>query len=90
MSGQWFYEAKAKRHRDKIHGADIIRASMRRKKLPAAGEVTADICLGWRVGKGVRLFTEICGRKSIHLCLAMLCIVYGLLSQNPLTLNLDG
>ncbi|NWZ49976.1 SYTL2 protein, partial [Haliaeetus albicilla] len=31
MSGQWFYEAKSKRHRDKIHGADIIRASMRRK-----------------------------------------------------------
>ncbi|XP_055479261.1 synaptotagmin-like protein 2 isoform X9 [Psammomys obesus] len=36
MSGQWFYEAKAKRHRDKIHGADIIRASMRRKRLPVA------------------------------------------------------
>nr|XP_056714823.1 synaptotagmin-like protein 2 [Euleptes europaea] len=32
MSGQWFYEAKSKRHRDKIHGADIIRASMRRKR----------------------------------------------------------
>ncbi|XP_078013087.1 synaptotagmin-like protein 2 isoform X6 [Phascolarctos cinereus] len=32
MSGQWFYEAKSKRHRDKIHGADIIRASIRRKK----------------------------------------------------------
>ncbi|NP_001381397.1 synaptotagmin-like protein 2 isoform X16 [Homo sapiens] len=32
MSGQWFYEAKAKRHRDKIHGADIIRASMRKKR----------------------------------------------------------
>ncbi|NWU37055.1 SYTL2 protein, partial [Hylia prasina] len=31
MSGQWFYEAKSKRHRDTIHGADIIRASMRRK-----------------------------------------------------------
>ncbi|XP_040514590.1 synaptotagmin-like protein 2 isoform X4 [Gallus gallus] len=31
MSGQWFYEAKSKRHKDKIHGADIIRASMRRK-----------------------------------------------------------
>ncbi|NWR73150.1 SYTL2 protein, partial [Centropus unirufus] len=31
MSGQWFYEAKSKRHRDRIHGADIIRASMRRK-----------------------------------------------------------
>ncbi|XP_066226235.1 synaptotagmin-like protein 2 isoform X20 [Saccopteryx leptura] len=32
MSGQWFYEAKAKRHRDKIHGTDIIRASMRKKR----------------------------------------------------------
>ncbi|XP_007944441.2 synaptotagmin-like protein 2 [Orycteropus afer afer] len=38
MSGQWFYEAKAKRHRDKIHGADIIRASMRKKKPQAAAE----------------------------------------------------
>ncbi|XP_048349210.1 synaptotagmin-like protein 2 isoform X10 [Sphaerodactylus townsendi] len=36
MSGQWFYEVKSKRHRDKIHGADIIRASMRRKPLTAA------------------------------------------------------
>ncbi|KAM6173433.1 synaptotagmin-like protein 2 isoform 8-T8 [Erethizon dorsatum] len=36
MSGQWFYEAKAKRHREKIHGADIIRASMRKKRLPVA------------------------------------------------------
>ncbi|CAI5773450.1 2 isoform X8 [Podarcis lilfordi] len=34
MSGQWFYEAKSKRHREKIHGADIIRASMRRKPFP--------------------------------------------------------
>ncbi|NWW79670.1 SYTL2 protein, partial [Climacteris rufus] len=36
MSGQWFYEAKSKRHRDKIHGADIIRASMRRKPATTA------------------------------------------------------
>ncbi|XP_044775651.1 synaptotagmin-like protein 2 isoform X19 [Neomonachus schauinslandi] len=36
MSGQWFYEAKAKRHRDRIHGADIIRASMRKKNLQVA------------------------------------------------------
>ncbi|XP_030332892.1 synaptotagmin-like protein 2 isoform X3 [Strigops habroptila] len=36
MSGQWFYEAKSKRHRDKIHGADIIRASMRWKPAPPA------------------------------------------------------
>ncbi|XP_037378969.1 synaptotagmin-like protein 2 isoform X7 [Talpa occidentalis] len=42
MSGQWFYEAKAKRHRDKIHGADIIRASMRKKRLQAAAEQNKD------------------------------------------------
>ncbi|XP_027754989.1 synaptotagmin-like protein 2 isoform X10 [Empidonax traillii] len=36
MSGQWFYEAKSKRHRDKIHGADIIRASMRRRPATVA------------------------------------------------------
>ncbi|XP_018103346.1 uncharacterized protein sytl2.L isoform X3 [Xenopus laevis] len=35
-SGQWFYEAKSKRHRDKIHGADLVRASMRKRKAPSA------------------------------------------------------
>ena len=39
MSGQWFYEAKAKRHRDKIHGTDIVRASMRKKRPQVAGEL---------------------------------------------------
>ncbi|XP_027982558.1 synaptotagmin-like protein 2 isoform X3 [Eumetopias jubatus] len=42
MSGEWFYEAKAKRHRDRIHGADIIRASMRKKKLQVAAEQSKD------------------------------------------------
>ncbi|XP_077820287.1 synaptotagmin-like protein 2 isoform X30 [Macaca mulatta] len=42
MSGQWFYEAKAKRHRDKIHGADIIRASMRKKRPQVAAEQSKD------------------------------------------------
>ncbi|XP_042312919.1 LOW QUALITY PROTEIN: synaptotagmin-like protein 2 [Sceloporus undulatus] len=36
MSGQWFYEVKSKRHREKINGADIIRASIRRKPLKTA------------------------------------------------------
>ncbi|XP_005073983.1 synaptotagmin-like protein 2 isoform X13 [Mesocricetus auratus] len=45
MSGQWFYEAKAKRHRDKIHGADIIRASMRKKRLPVAAEQSEDTAM---------------------------------------------
>ncbi|XP_061060056.1 synaptotagmin-like protein 2 isoform X10 [Eubalaena glacialis] len=42
MSGQWFYEAKAKRHRDKIHAADIIRASMRKKRHQGAAEQSKD------------------------------------------------
>ncbi|XP_056417319.1 synaptotagmin-like protein 2 isoform X16 [Hyla sarda] len=33
-SGQWFYDAKSKRHRDKIHGADLVRASIRKRKNP--------------------------------------------------------
>ncbi|XP_075809197.1 synaptotagmin-like protein 2 isoform X13 [Microtus pennsylvanicus] len=45
MSGQWFYEAKAKRHRDRIHGADIIRASMRKKRLPVAEEQSKDTAM---------------------------------------------
>ncbi|KAL6055069.1 hypothetical protein STEG23_035312, partial [Scotinomys teguina] len=45
MSGQWFYEAKAKRHRDKIHGADIIRASMRKKRPPVAAEESKDTAM---------------------------------------------
>ncbi|KAJ7996800.1 hypothetical protein DPEC_G00222290 [Dallia pectoralis] len=32
LTGEWFYETKSRRHRDKIHGSDIIRASIRQKK----------------------------------------------------------
>uniref|UniRef100_A0A8C5P9S7 Synaptotagmin-like protein 2 n=1 Tax=Leptobrachium leishanense TaxID=445787 RepID=A0A8C5P9S7_9ANUR len=39
-SGQWFYEAKSKRHSDKIHGADLVRASIRKRKKPATIEKT--------------------------------------------------
>ncbi|XP_070772893.1 synaptotagmin-like protein 2 isoform X2 [Enoplosus armatus] len=34
MSGEWFYETKQLRHRDRIHGSDIIRASMRHTHKP--------------------------------------------------------
>ncbi|XP_040196010.1 synaptotagmin-like protein 2 isoform X12 [Rana temporaria] len=34
-SGQWFYDAKSKRHREKIHGVDLVRASIRKRKKPA-------------------------------------------------------
>ncbi|KAI7793820.1 synaptotagmin-like protein 2 isoform X2 [Triplophysa rosa] len=32
LTGEWFYESKYHRHRDKIHGSDIIRASMGLRK----------------------------------------------------------
>ncbi|XP_062309074.1 synaptotagmin-like protein 2 isoform X7 [Osmerus eperlanus] len=32
LTGEWFYETKSKRHQDRIHGSDIIRASMRQRK----------------------------------------------------------
>ncbi|XP_012497295.1 PREDICTED: synaptotagmin-like protein 2 isoform X5 [Propithecus coquereli] len=67
MSGQWFYEAKAKRHRDKIHGADIIRASMRKKRLQVAAEQSKDTANGakesWvnNVNKDAFLPSELAG-----------------------------
>ncbi|XP_051965702.1 synaptotagmin-like protein 2 isoform X2 [Xyrauchen texanus] len=32
MTGEWFYEVKSQRHQDRIHGSDIIMASMKQKK----------------------------------------------------------
>ncbi|XP_053728018.1 synaptotagmin-like protein 2 isoform X5 [Synchiropus splendidus] len=37
LTGEWFYEAKSRRHRDKIHGSEIILASMKQRK-PAGSE----------------------------------------------------
>ncbi|XP_074528325.1 uncharacterized protein sytl2a [Halichoeres trimaculatus] len=34
MTGEWFYETKQLRHQDRIHGSDIIRASMRHVQRP--------------------------------------------------------
>ncbi|KAI4881745.1 hypothetical protein NFI96_033282 [Prochilodus magdalenae] len=32
LTGEWFYEAKSQRHQDRIHGSEIIMASMKQKK----------------------------------------------------------
>ncbi|XP_077578883.1 uncharacterized protein sytl2b isoform X2 [Stigmatopora nigra] len=32
LTGQWFYEAKSRRHMDKIHGSEIILASMKHRR----------------------------------------------------------
>lgn len=34
MTGEWFYEIKQSRHQDRIHGSEIIRASMRHSHRP--------------------------------------------------------
>ncbi|KAF7642361.1 hypothetical protein LDENG_00259400 [Lucifuga dentata] len=34
LSGEWFYDTKLLRHQDRIHGSDIIRASMRHAYKP--------------------------------------------------------
>ncbi|KAL1266545.1 hypothetical protein QQF64_002220 [Cirrhinus molitorella] len=40
LTGEWFYETKNHRHRDRIHGSDIIRASMRQKQPVTILELT--------------------------------------------------
>lgn len=37
LSGEWFYEAKSQRHSDKIHGSEIILASMKQGKPASLG-----------------------------------------------------
>lgn len=32
LTGEWFYETKSSRYRDKIHGTDIIRSSLTQRK----------------------------------------------------------
>lgn len=34
LTGEWFYETKQLRHQDRIHGSDIIRASMKHTYKP--------------------------------------------------------
>ncbi|KAK3550421.1 hypothetical protein QTP86_025154 [Hemibagrus guttatus] len=40
LTGEWFYETKSNRHRDKIHGSDIVKASMSRRKPVTIMELT--------------------------------------------------
>uniref|UniRef100_A0A8D0EV28 RabBD domain-containing protein n=1 Tax=Strix occidentalis caurina TaxID=311401 RepID=A0A8D0EV28_STROC len=69
MSGQWFYEAKSKRHRDKIHGADIIRASMRRK--PATQNKSNKAKNSWVSNVNKEVFVP----PELHaVCLIIQCI----------------
>ncbi|KAF4081966.1 hypothetical protein AMELA_G00146420 [Ameiurus melas] len=40
LTGEWFYETKSNRHRDKIPGSEMIRASMTRRKPVTIMELT--------------------------------------------------
>lgn len=44
FTGEWFYEAKSRRHMDKIHGSEMILASMKQKK-GALGVMPNNSCL---------------------------------------------
>lgn len=37
LTGEWFYEAKSRRHNDKIHGSEIILAAMKQGKAASLG-----------------------------------------------------
>ncbi|XP_042343070.1 synaptotagmin-like protein 2 isoform X2 [Plectropomus leopardus] len=39
LTGEWFYEAKSRRHMDKIHGSEIILASMKQRKAGLDGSL---------------------------------------------------
>ncbi|XP_035290593.1 synaptotagmin-like protein 2 isoform X14 [Anguilla anguilla] len=40
LTGEWFYQTKSQRHRDRIHGSDIIRAAMKQRKPMTILEIT--------------------------------------------------
>uniref|UniRef100_A0A8C6M0W3 Synaptotagmin-like 2a n=1 Tax=Nothobranchius furzeri TaxID=105023 RepID=A0A8C6M0W3_NOTFU len=44
LTGEWFYKAKQHRHQDRIHGSDIIRASMRKTNKPLTLLNQATLC----------------------------------------------
>ncbi|AWP00568.1 putative synaptotagmin-like protein 2 [Scophthalmus maximus] len=46
LTGEWFYETKQLRHQDRIHGSDIIRASMRHTHKPLTIRESATSCTG--------------------------------------------
>lgn len=64
LTGEWFYEVKSRRHTDKIHGSEIILASMKQGK--AAGLGAAMLCI-FNLVKNVALFVTlqlVCERFS--------------------------
>ncbi|KYO38268.1 synaptotagmin-like protein 2 [Alligator mississippiensis] len=44
VTGEWFYEVKAKRFQEELEGPDLLRASIRRKKGKLENEANKDIC----------------------------------------------
>lgn len=46
LTGEWFYEAKSRRHADKIHGSEIIIASMKQRKAAGLGGFTLIVTSG--------------------------------------------
>lgn len=45
MTGEWFYETKQLRHQDRIHGSEIIRASMKHSHKPLTIREASESCI---------------------------------------------
>lgn len=54
LTGEWFYEAKSRRHMDTIHGSEIILASMKQRKAGSLGRFRRECC----VGTNKQLYTQ--------------------------------
>lgn len=61
LTGEWFYETKQLRHQDRIHGSDIIRASMRHTHKPLTICESAPSC----IVSPMRLKMQVCEAFNI-------------------------
>uniref|UniRef100_H3C3P9 Synaptotagmin-like protein 2 n=1 Tax=Tetraodon nigroviridis TaxID=99883 RepID=H3C3P9_TETNG len=62
LTGEWFYETKQRRHRERIHSADIIRASMRQAQRPPTTR-----CSGLTQTFSEKLPVVICQKEDIFI-----------------------
>lgn len=60
MTGEWFYETKQLRHQDRIHGSEIISASMTHSQKPLTICESSRFCMA-----NLKITVPTYGRKSI-------------------------
>ena len=60
LTGEWFYEAKSQRHNDKIHGSEIILASMKQKRAATLGRLSCLLSINVSLSHGIPTQTLTC------------------------------